>query len=127
MKPFDLQKALAGAKLVTRDGREVHGFRGAGTPSSKFPYAARIAGDVPSHDYGSDGRWWGTGESEPHELDLFLSDDEPITLTPRAQIMAMLAAGWLADGGKNEDWTQVEWVRYFRDLADDILRVEAEK
>lgn len=43
MQPFDLEKALAGAQLVTRDWREVTGF-GFARPGNIFPYNAYVGG-----------------------------------------------------------------------------------
>lgn len=40
--PFDLQRALAGEPLVTRDGREVTAFRLADKGDTRYPYLATI-------------------------------------------------------------------------------------
>lgn len=137
MKPFNAKKALAGAKLVTRVGHEVCGFRLREQGTERWPYEAFIVGSVePGRPgrYGADGRFWGTGNPMLNMFDLFLADDQddapkanPSTLTPRAQIMAMLAAGdvgriWAASA---EDMLVI--MGRFRYLADEILRVDAEK
>lgn len=48
MKPFDIEKALAGAKVVTGDGRSVTGIR----EIHNFPRTYRDVGDLaPDQEY----------------------------------------------------------------------------
>lgn len=135
MRPFNEEKALAGAKLVTRDGREVWGFAERGVSGDGFPYLAFVDSYSNPHSYGSDGKWRGTGDIRDSKFDLFLADDEsdapeekPATLTPRAQIMAMLAAGEASGfSGDEPDAELMDAARFYRRFADMILRVDAEE
>lgn len=134
MKPFNAEKALAGARLVTRGGLSVTGFRKRYNPSVAWPYEAYIVGTDRQSYFGGNGEFSGTDDKRITEHDLFLADDQddapkanPSTLSPRAQIMAMLAAGdvgriWAASA---EDMLVI--MGRFRYLADEILRVDAEK
>lgn len=71
MKPFNAQKALAGAKLVTRDGQAVPEFRNRMIATASYPYEARLIGQRRFTPYGANGEWLCTG-GIPHPLDLFL-------------------------------------------------------
>lgn len=71
MKPFNLEAALAGAKLVTRDGREVMGFKKATPSSNDYPYTANIAFNL--FTYTPEGLY-AQGQISPE--DLFLADEE---------------------------------------------------
>ena len=67
MRPFDLERALAGDKVVTRDGREV-------TQLTKFNsvgecLAAVVDGELIT--WGEDGRYWANGKDSG--LDLFMA------------------------------------------------------
>jgi hypothetical protein len=70
MQPFNLEKALAGAPLVTRDGREVTSFEAPADAGSVFPYLALADGIR--------GRVWVTPQGRynetdvDHHLDLFM-------------------------------------------------------
>ena len=68
MKPFDLQRALAGEKVVTRDGREV-------TQLTKFDCEGEcLAGVLDlnlSTTWNKNGQFWGT--SEESDDDLFMA------------------------------------------------------
>lgn len=82
MKPFDLEKALAGAKLVTRDGKEVTGFkkrdgseRGSLAPEiESFPYCAYAGGSFLS--FNSSGNY----TARKTEADLFMAEEQPMTV-----------------------------------------------
>lgn len=83
MKPFDLQKALSGAKLVTRDGREVTEFIHDPCPNgSAYNYLAYIGNTT--YGYSENGKFYVDG-SYDHELDLFLA--EPSAPLPPARTM----------------------------------------
>ena len=71
LKPFDLDKALAGAKVVTRDGREV---KIAGYNKNANPLHMRLAwvGRV-SFSFYENGRF--LKNDEISDLDLFLASD----------------------------------------------------
>ena len=68
MKPFDLEKAKAGAKLVTRDGREVTHFT-YNVNNRSYPCAAKIYGL--EFSFTKEGKYAGENLSQ---LDLFLAD-----------------------------------------------------
>ena len=70
--PFDLQKALAGHPLVTRDGQRVTDFRDSLPSSDIFPYTATVHlgyGPVPA-SYTATGTFF-FGDL-PHHADLFM-------------------------------------------------------
>ena len=74
MKPFNLEAALRGEKVVTRDGREV-------TQLVKFEGVSEgqvLYGVVHGNAYYPHS-WWETGShfglSEPNELDLFMYEE----------------------------------------------------
>ncbi len=67
MKPFNLERALAGDKVVTRDGREV-------TQLTKFDCEGEcLAGvlDLSLSTWNKNGQFWGT--SEESDDDLFMA------------------------------------------------------
>jgi diadenosine tetraphosphatase ApaH/serine/threonine PP2A family protein phosphatase len=71
MKPFDLEAAKAGAKLVTRDGRAVISFKDASN-GSEYPCEA-IIDDIKFIAYFSErGEFY---HGHPHDLDLFIAPD----------------------------------------------------
>lgn len=76
MKPFDLEQAKAGAKLVTRDGDVVSSFKehdfGDMNPQPSYTCEA-IINDVP-HWYTVEGRY--IDEHIDDENDLFLADEQ---------------------------------------------------
>ncbi len=71
MKPFDLQAALNGAKVVTRDGREVKDIT---TNSRCYPYT--VEGIISDYEFIK--RWDEYGffwdSTNPYDLDLFMAD-----------------------------------------------------
>ena len=72
MKPFNLQEALAGKPVVTRDGRKVtqlHLFE----CDAKFVLYGVIEGIVNATGFRKDGGW---SVSEPTKLDLFMASVE---------------------------------------------------
>lgn len=76
MIDFNLERALAGAKLVTRDGGEVTHF--SSTNDLKFPYAFYIG----------EGRYTVTKEgklfsNQDTSLDLFMSEEEEEVFAPK--------------------------------------------
>lgn len=66
-RPFDLDKALAGAELVTRDGRPAKQFRRITrhTPAGTYSYEALVSGK--SLCYTSNGTYWLT-RRDPADL-----------------------------------------------------------
>ena len=78
MKPFNLEEAKAGKKVVTRDGKaaRIVTFNG---DSDKFPIVAIV--DITICDevniYTMSGLYFQSGNE--HRLDLFMADDEPET------------------------------------------------
>jgi len=70
MKPFDLEEALAGYPLTTKEGLTVTDFTK--NNSSKYPYKAFV--NNIRRTFTANGKW-----STQHEsyLDLFLTDTEP--------------------------------------------------
>ena len=74
MKPFNLQKALAGEPVVTRDGQkiiEIHYFKYVKT---KFPLVVHIENNSSVDHYTINGKW--TEDFENEELDLFMAEPE---------------------------------------------------
>lgn len=69
MKPFNLEAAKAGAKLVTRDGREVTEFHHFEADRGNYPCIVVIAGQRIS--YSKDGRY--TLYSGERTADLFMA------------------------------------------------------
>lgn len=67
MKPFDLEKALAGDPVVTRDGREVTQIHLFDT-TAKHRLFGVLFGEVEA--FSIDGRYWDNGDSE---ADLFMA------------------------------------------------------
>lgn len=74
MKPFDLKQALAGAKVVTRDGREVTQMVVFDLAEPTYIVHAVVAGIVKS--YTKDGEFDHT--SKDHDNDLFMYDESKI-------------------------------------------------
>jgi hypothetical protein len=70
--PFDLYAALAGAKLVTRDGQEVTEFGYVKTGSETLRYGAYVDGLYEL--YTVRGRW--VGDKAEDGLDLFMGDED---------------------------------------------------
>lgn len=67
MKPFDLEKAIAGEKMVTRDGREVQEFAYFKTSRAPYePIRSVIGGCVFSHNI--DGSYLGKGNEDCSDL-----------------------------------------------------------
>lgn len=77
-KPFDLEKALAGAKLVTREGYIVNGFSKRKKKSGEYPFEAEII-EPRILSYTENGNYY--DDNEKSDFDLFLADDEPATNT----------------------------------------------
>ena len=75
MKPFDLEKAIAGKKLVTREGHEVREFHHFKNVSSEYPICAVIQGYLAG--FTDKGRYHSHGNESA--LDLFMAP-ETITL-----------------------------------------------
>jgi hypothetical protein len=74
MKPFDLEKALAGEPVVTRDGQkiiEIHYFKYVKT---KFPLVVHIENNSSVDHYTIKGKW--TDDFVNEELDLFMDELE---------------------------------------------------
>lgn len=79
--PFDLEKALAGHKLITRDGIPVEYFRHNATGIRGLDYAAKIPSG--QQHWTREGRY-NVGDDD-HTLDLFLDiPDEEQQATPAA-------------------------------------------
>lgn len=106
MQPFDLNKALSGAPLVTRDGRKVTGFRKMKRRSGNFKYEAQVSENYARREYTDAGFW--LEPTMPSGEDLFLADDPntpqwlPIDWDnlPEGEVAAMGAdkivySGWL--------------------------------
>lgn len=74
MKPFDLQAALAGAKVQTRDGREVTELYFFKTAKNKetFPVSACVDGKIIS--FTKNGKWGSQGSI--NESDLFMVSEK---------------------------------------------------
>ena len=69
--PFDLQRALAGEELVTRDGRKVTKFGERLSPIKKcYQYKANIEDDLFELYYTIDGYFY--ENKKPHPTDLFM-------------------------------------------------------
>ncbi len=76
MKLFNAGKALAGAKLITRDGQKATDFGPNGRPNNKlYPYQAKIDGNY--FTYTSKGRQMFNEESN---IDLFLAEENETVL-----------------------------------------------
>jgi hypothetical protein len=74
MKPFNLEKALAGDPVVTRDGQKVTGIYHFEKSKTGFPVIAHIEGKYGLDSYAINGKW--TDGVLPHELDLFMESTE---------------------------------------------------
>lgn len=94
--PFDVAKALAGEKLVTRDGRDVSQFWQA-KPGDKYirPYRALLVGDKKPMGFFADGRL----AIQESDYDLFLIDesDQPAPEVTPAPQMPMVFPPWLTE------------------------------
>jgi hypothetical protein len=74
MKEFNLEAALAGEPVVTRDGQkiiEIHYFK---YVKSKFPLVVHIENNSSVDHYTIKGKW--TDDFENEELDLFMAEPE---------------------------------------------------
>jgi len=69
VKPFDLQLAIAGEKLMTRDGREVSEFHFFKTIVSDYPCVAIIDGERGT--FSKSGYF--NSSQHPHDDDLFMA------------------------------------------------------
>lgn len=69
MKPFDLEKALAGEPVVTRDGRPVTQVTKFDAPNDPNPVIAVIDGDTQS--FTLTGAYY--SQSREHQYDLFMA------------------------------------------------------
>lgn len=67
LKPFDPEAALAGAKVVTRDGRKVSEIAVFRTAKTVYPVSTVIDGHIFSHTI--DGLYFGNSDAS---LDLFI-------------------------------------------------------
>lgn len=81
MKPFDLQKAIDGHPLVTRDGQKILEIKVFGTVTEpmKYKFVVYIENDDKFTAYGEDGRY---DYPREHPLDLFFYEDEKYTKCP---------------------------------------------
>ena len=73
MKPFDLQKALAGEPVVTRDGHKVIDIHYFEKVTGPYSIAAYVEGDDEFQMFTKKGNFQSRGET--HFFDLFM--DEP--------------------------------------------------
>jgi len=92
MKPFDLQKALDGEPVVTRDGRmvKIAGYNKDAFELSRV--AGWVIGEYGVGCWGPDGMVHGVDECN---LDLFMADPEPV-----------IKEGWVnVYRGKYQPWT----------------------
>ena len=90
MKPFNLKQALSGAKLVTRNGIEVSGFRK--SKYKTYPYTANVQGE--------DFLFTAKGEFDKERadsIDLFIDDSQPDISEIRDYVHdnPELVRGWL--------------------------------
>ena len=75
MKPFNLEKALAGAPLVTRDGKEVRLFtKGGDLTTYNYPYSAFIPSKGIIETYTPEGRYYRRNIRDS-SFDLFMAGD----------------------------------------------------
>lgn len=70
--PFDLKRALAGERLVTRDGTIATDFHLRPDYGGDFKYSAEIAGIL--RTFTENGRW--LDDSEEHMFDLFMTESD---------------------------------------------------
>lgn len=91
--PFDLAKALAGAKLVTREGKPALNFRKDPNPSNGYNWRADVGSNY--FFYKDDGR----GLIGDWEFDLFLLDesDQPAPEVAPVPQMPMVFPPWLTE------------------------------
>jgi hypothetical protein len=69
--PFNLEKALSGAALITRDGRPVTSFRRIKNPTQiRYPFEAHVGSGF--FCFTEQGTYW---ILRPDPLDLFISED----------------------------------------------------
>lgn len=68
MEKFNLERALAGEPLITRDGREVTEIHFFKTCTKGFQLMAVVDGE--KFGFHNDGSYWGNGND--HRLDLFM-------------------------------------------------------
>src|SRR5271154_6575118 len=74
LKPFDLEKALKGEKVVTRDGREASQF--VKMEGIMSPYSVVFVLDKGIKSFREDGRHWGIGNDSSD--DLFMAPKERV-------------------------------------------------
>jgi len=74
MKPFNLEKALAGEPVVTRDGRKIIDLYHFKDVKTKFSLVVLIENNSSVDHYTTKGTW--TEDFENQELDLFMAEPE---------------------------------------------------
>jgi hypothetical protein len=124
MKPFDLEAALRGEKVVTRDGREVTQLvRFKGTHKSQELFGVVKGSEVP-HSWYSDGIH--LAFINPSDNDLFMHEEPEEQWAPtmelRRQIRGVpvganivqnkiyLQQKWITGGGTANEPFKVKWV-----------------
>lgn len=86
--PFNLERALAGEALVTREGYEATGFHSKHPPSEiaklDYPYEANVDhASTRRNAYTPEGRWWSkAADAGDSELDLFMVEPDPVAVAP---------------------------------------------
>jgi hypothetical protein len=89
MKPFDLERAKAGAKLVTRDGRAVNAFAFVADVLTDYPCVAHIEGEG-WLTHSKEGRLYACSPPECDD-DLFMA---PETRTIYLNVFANGSSDW---------------------------------
>lgn len=75
MKPFNLQEALEGKSVITRDGHKITSIHHFKHSESTHPVYAHIEGSSRVEKFNVEGKWSASG-TLTHELDLFMEDEE---------------------------------------------------
>jgi len=76
--PFDLELALAGHPLMTRDGDTVFGFEAMNVPVGAYKYAAVINNNPFCTTFTEDGYYWKDCSEYGADLFLLVEDDSPV-------------------------------------------------
>ena len=110
MKPFNLDKALAGEPVVTRDGQkiiEIHYFKYVKT---KFPLVVHIENNSSVDHYTINGKW--TEDFENENLDLFMAEPETwinVFYNPTQDIVWLGVNRYKTEEEAQENLTDHKW------------------
>jgi len=95
--PFDLECAIAGDPLITRDGRKVIKFHYFSGDDLQYPIVAHIDGEDRLYEYVKDGEYY---PNIPTECDLFMA---PKKKNYQVNIYRNIHDGYLRAGNPYQD------------------------